>query len=256
MAPSPDQVLSTSDFQVLWERQRLGMMPSPLRVAPEGFTQAERHAVVERALSTLQRHELVDRRGQVDRHVADLLRLLARPAQAIDARLDIGREYKVWVAADASHAALGWQDGETVTLRSIAATGLAERAVSLLPQTEAGYGRSVSVRAHTLGKAVEYAGNDLRQLEIELRRGGAAQSDAHHWVAMTTDIRQRGQFRVLVSERGKLTPRPHVLNWWTTGSGLYLAQNRTASDGQVWRTVAPADHGRLTGQLDRLLRGR
>ncbi len=46
-----------------------------------------------------------------------------------------------------------------------------------------------------------------------------------------------------------------MLNWWTTGTGLYLARNHTASDGQVWRTVAPADHARLTGQLDRLLRG-
>nr|WP_225953909.1 ESX secretion-associated protein EspG [Kibdelosporangium phytohabitans] len=248
--------MSASDFQVIWERQRLGTMPAPLRVLPEGFTQDERRAAVERALASLRKHKLVDPYGEVDHHFADLLRLLARPVHAIDARFALDREYRMRVAGTAHRGALGWQDGRIVTLDAIAATGLADRAVSLLPQVGAGYGRLVSVRVHALDKAVENAGADQRQLEIELRRGGVARSDAHHLVTMTSDVRQRGQFRALAGGRGKLRPRPYVIDWWATGTGMYIAQNHAAPDGQVWRTVAPADHTRLAGHLQRLLAGR
>jgi hypothetical protein len=245
--------LSTSEFQVIWEQQRLGAMPAPLRVLPDGFTEQERRAVINQAHAGLRRNKLIDRHGEVDQRFGDLLHLLARPAKAVDARLSLDRDYKVWAAGTATRGALGWQDGETVTVRAMPAAGIAGQVVSLLPQAGAGYGRSVSVRLAVLREACGHAGQDPRQLEMELQRAGVSRADAHHLVTMTAGAGRRGQFRVLTDERGKLSAKPHVIGWWITDQGLYLAQDHTASDGQNWRTVAPADHARLAGQIERML---
>ncbi|WP_344678625.1 ESX secretion-associated protein EspG [Saccharopolyspora taberi] len=245
--------LSALEFDVLVEHLELGSMPLVLKVPSPGRTHTERAELVESAWRSLSGRALGDP-ADLDPWLERTLRLLARPLREVDGRLWLGRSVRVLAAAADGEAALAVKDGDTLTLRPAAASGLPREAASVLPQLGPGPGRSVSVRSSDLDAAADEAGADVEALEAALRRRGVRADDAETLTSMVGEAGPRGQFGAAARDRlGRRSRAGHVVGFFDTAHGRYVQVRRESPSGDVWSTIAPVDSRRMTGHLEELL---
>jgi hypothetical protein len=241
-------VLSTLEFDVAWEAQRLPTRNVALSVPSPGATHEERAQYVARAWESLEGRGLASR-GRVVPELADGFALLANPQVSIDIWIQADRSITGLAAAIGEEAILAVVDGSEVWLIESRATALAEAAVSVAGDMPAGHGRSISLPHDTLRDAAAEAGRDAEKLMLALERKGLALSDAQEMARMFEGQSTRGQFGV---ERGR-DRAGRVVSFFDTPSGRFLHQLRPSTDGRNWSTVTPASNQKLASSIWELL---
>ncbi|SDG55029.1 EspG family protein [Lentzea fradiae] len=252
---SPEYLLSTREFEVLWHALRLGRMPYPLDVPSAGDTESERKALVASTLESLRRRGVGD-----DARLEELMRVLDEHDVSVDAVAGLDRTVRGLAASNGMLAVLAVIDNDKVGLTEIRPTGLAREIVRLLPAGEAGPGSALSVRLETLQQAVALqeaeeeddddsedpwgaADEELDDRQALLRAGLSAQ-DARQMDELAANRVAGGQFGVTHGRR-----RADVLiNWFDTHQGRYLM---VRSDG--WLSLSPTDNDRIATRIDAVL---
>ncbi|WP_460961453.1 ESX secretion-associated protein EspG [Parasphingorhabdus pacifica] len=248
--------LSALEFDVLTEHLGVAPVPLVLQVPSPGRTHTERVELVDSAWSTLSGRGL-GTRACLDEDLERMLRLLVRPRCEVDGRLWLRRSVRVLAAsggADGAEGVLVVKDGDTLTLRPAAASGLPREAVSVLPPMGPGPGRSVTMRSADLDAAAEAAGDSVDDLGAALRNRGVRADDADELTRMVGDTDASGQFGAAArDERGRRLRASHVVGFFDRPHGRYVQVRRASASGDQWSTVAPADSRRLTGHVGELL---
>jgi hypothetical protein len=241
-------VLSTLEFDVAWEGERLARRNVALDVPSPGITHTERAVFVEQAWGSLAERGLAANR-RLTPELADAFALLANPQVSIDLWIWVDRrKIKGLAAAAGDVAVLAVVDGDEVWLIESRAGALAEAAVSVAGDMPAGYGRSISLPNDVLRAASEEAGRDAEKLVLALERHGLPLHEAQELAAMCDGMSTRGQFGVERARPGGPPVRAgRVVAWHDTPSGRYLHQARPSSDGRSWSTITPIDNARLAG---------
>ncbi|MGW6932064.1 ESX secretion-associated protein EspG [Lentzea sp. NPDC054927] len=251
---TPEYLLSTREFEVLWQTLRLGRLPYPLDVPSEGDTEQERKALQQRTLAGLRQRGLAD-----DVRLEDLLRLLDDHVVSVDAVLGLDRTVRALAAATESEAVLAVLDGDQIGLAEIRPTGLAREIVRVLPAGEAGPGSALSVRLETLQQAVALqeaeqdeedsedpwgAADDEMDDRQALQRAGLSAQDARQMDELAANRVAGGQFGVT---HGR-SRADVVINWFDTHQGRYLM---VRSDG--WLSLSPTDNDRIATRIAAVL---
>ncbi|WP_439659011.1 ESX secretion-associated protein EspG [Lentzea sp. HUAS TT2] len=250
---TPEYLLSTREFEVLWQTLRLGRMPYPLDVPSEGATEQDVKTLQDRTIAELRRRGIGD-----DARLEDLLRLLGDHEVSVDAVAGVGRTIRALAAANGPGAVLAVIDGEKVGLSEIRPTALAREIVRVLPEGVAGPGSALSVRLETLQQAVALqeaeqeedsedpwgaADEELDDREALLKAGLSAQ-DARQMDELAQNRVAGGQFGVTHGRHRADV----VINWFDTHQGRYLM---VRSDG--WLSLSPTDNDRIATRIDAVL---
>ncbi|GLZ33274.1 ESX secretion-associated protein EspG [Lentzea sp. NBRC 105346] len=236
-------VLSTLEFDVAWEAERLPKRNVALDVPSPGMTYEERAQYVARAWESLEGRGLASR-GRVVPELADGFALLANPQMSIDIWIKADRSITGVAAASGDEAILAVIDGEEVWLIEARATALAEAAVSVAGEMPAGYGRSISAPYEAITKASAKAGRNAPDLIMALEEQGIRLGDAQELAGMVDGMSVVGQFGV---ERGGRRA-DRVVAFHDNPSGRFLRLLRGD-----WCTVTPADNHRLASCIWELL---
>ncbi|MCE6995684.1 ESX secretion-associated protein EspG [Saccharothrix sp. S26] len=241
-------VLSTLEFDVAWEGERLTRRNVALDVPSPGVTHTERARFVEQAWASLAERGLAANR-RLTPELADAFALLANPQLSIDLWIWVDRrKIKGLAAAAGEEAVLAVVDGDEVWLIESRASALAESAVSVAGEMPAGYGRSISLPNDLLRAAGSEAGRDAEKLVLALERHGLPLHEAQELAGMCDGMTTRGQFGVERAQHAGPPVRANrVVAWHDTPSGRYLHQVRPSSDGRNWSTITPIDNARLAG---------
>lgn len=245
MTTSGTVKLSTLEFDVLWERERLPRRHEAIAVPSPGKTHSERARLVTKALAELAARGLTvhDRAAGA---LLDRLELLARPQVSIDSWVWSDREIRALTAASGDQAVLAVVEGDEVWLIPSRDTAIAESAVSICGEAPAGPGLSVSVPTDVLVAADGEAGGDSRELSAALIRRGVPNNDAKTLGLMVDGMDLRGQFCVnRVRRDGRLARAERVVAFHDTAQGRYAHLAKPNNDGRTWSTVTPADNRRL-----------
>ncbi|WP_158847173.1 ESX secretion-associated protein EspG [Saccharothrix deserti] len=247
-------VLSTLEFDVAWEGERLARRNVALDVPSPGITHTERAVLVDQAWRSLAERGLAGNR-RLTPELADAFALLANPQVSIDLWIWVDRrKIKGLAAAAGDEGILAVVDGEEVWLIQSRASALAEAAVSVAGEMPAGYGRSISLPNDVLRAASDEAGRDAEKLVLALERHGLPLHEAQELAGMCDGMSTRGQFGAERAQRGGPPVRAgRVVAWHDTPSGRYLHQVRPSSDGRNWSTITPIDNARLAGCVWELL---
>jgi len=251
--PAGSVVLSTLEFDVAWELERLPAPHASLTVPSPGRTHTERADLVRRAMATLRAKGLAEG-DRVTGDLADLLALLANPTAAVDGWVWTDHQISALAVAAGSQGLLAVVDGAEVWLIPSRPTAIGEAAVSVAGEMPAGPGESVSVPTDLLTAADTAAGGDPHALIMALESRGLPLTQAQQLAGMTAGMHTRGQFGVRRTVRGHgLTRAERVIAFHDTPRGRYLYLTRTASDGRSWSTLTPADNPRITAAVTELL---
>lgn len=237
-------VLTTLEFDVLWQSLRLPPAHPALRVPSAGQTHSERRQLEDRAWELLADRGLARGRRVIGETV-DLVTLLANPQVAVDVWVWADREIRGLAASDGDQALLAVVDSGEVWLIPARPNALAESAVSVVGEQPAGVGHSVSLPHSTLRAADAEAKGDPRSLVTALEDRGAELWEAQELAGMLVGMSTRGQFGV--ERQGRRAGR--VVAFYDTDAGRYLLQ----VGGHDWATVAPADNQLLVSRVAELL---
>jgi len=253
MAASGTVVLSTLEFDVLWERERLPRKHEALGVPSPGKTHTERARLVADALASLEHRGLSD--GERARpELADQLSLLANPQVCLDSWIWTDHRISALAVGSGSAALLAAIDGPEVWLIPARDTALPEAAVSVAGEVPAGPGYSVSVPTDVLMAADKKAGRDPRALTAALKQGGVPGSDAKILADMVAGMGLRGQFGAARTQRDQRMVRAdRVVAFHDTAYGRYVYLAKPNNDGRMWSTITPADNQRLAMCVQELL---
>jgi hypothetical protein len=244
--------ISALEFDVLWDHLRLGEMPLVLRVPSPGRTYTERRQLMADVWQSLDQRGL-GQRLEVAPRLEHLLRLLDNPTQEIDGRFGATRGVRLLLAATGDEAVFAVLSKNGLVLSEVPVTGLAKKAVSVLPVVGPGPGESITVRSADLDAAAANAATP-EQFELELCRQNLRVRDATVLRTMVTGVRRQGQFGASARNRwGHRRRAPHVVGFFDTDGGRYLQLRVRAEDGQTWSTISPADNRLLIQQLSDLL---
>jgi hypothetical protein len=251
--------LSSAEYDVLWSHLELGRMPYPVSVPSSGFETAERDRVVTGAWDALASRGLARGRA-VDEDVADLLRLLARPAYSIDAVADGGGgSLRALSAGDGRRAVTALLADGGLLLTEVRPTEMTFSLAEMLPQAGPGPGRAFTFPYHALQAATaeqDDLGDDddpFREEDDErdaLVRAGLNQGDAMALAELAEKRFRGGQFGI-TTWRGPGTGRtrfPTLVTWFDTRGGRYLVVRE-----QDWVSVTPADADRIAARIDQVL---
>jgi hypothetical protein len=246
------RVLTAVEFDVLWEWLGLGATPVVLRLDSPGRTHSERRGIVATGWQGLRLRGLADLNGP-DPELVRLMHLLAAPTHQVELRMRLDRELRVVASARPGSTALAVRQDGTVTLA--ASSGPVGAALSSLPASRAGGGRSVTLPSADLEAATAEAGPAAADaLADALAARGVDAADAELVQAMLGDVTGRGQLSVLAADQwGVLHRLRKVIGVLDTRHGRYLMQRDVAADGVEWTTLAPTDLTRLRYRLDALL---
>jgi hypothetical protein len=245
-------IISTLEFDVLWEHLGLETMPLVLKVPSPGKTREERRTIEDQVWRQLGARGLGGPRA-LDPTLEDLLHVLNRPQQEIDARMWLNeRSVRVLAAGKGQAGVLAVLDGGQLILRPAEADGLPREALTTLPAAPAGEGHSITLPSADLDAAATSASTP-EELE-EALRGRVRADDAHTLAEMVRDATNRGQFGAAARDKwGKRVRPDRVVAFYDTPKGRYL-QMRRAADGQPpWSTISPVDYRRLHHHLVELL---
>lgn len=242
-------VLSTVEFDVLWEAERLPPRHVALSVPSPGATHSERAEIVERAWASLADRGFAQGR-RASGWLLDVLGVLANPVACIDVWMWADRRITALAATTGAEAVLGVVDGAEVWLIPARDSSLAESAVSVLGELRAGVGQSVTVPHEVLVEADADAKGDPHALVAALQDRGVELWRAQELAGMFLGTIVRGQFGV---ERragdGRLRRAPRVTGFHDTDAGRYLVQLETGAGGQDWCTLTPADNRLLADRV-------
>ncbi|HVV09641.1 ESX secretion-associated protein EspG [Amycolatopsis sp.] len=246
-------VLSTLEFEMLWQDARLPPPHPALRVLSPGRTHTERRELVGRAWESLAARGLA--RGQrASGEVVDQLNLLANPKVSIDVWVWSDREIKGLAVSTGSQALLGVVDRDEVWLIPARDTSLPESAVSVAGELGAGVGRSVSLPHQVVRAADAEAKGEPKALVTALEDKGVELWQAQELAGMMVGGVARGQFGVeRLGRDGAMRRAGRVIAFHDTDAGRYLVQLSNKGDGQDWLTVAPADNQLLATRVWELL---
>ncbi|HEX8867459.1 MAG TPA: ESX secretion-associated protein EspG [Lentzea sp.] len=245
-------IISALEFDVLWEHLGLETMPLVLKVPSPGKTRDERRAIEDRVWLQLGARGLGGPRS-LDPTLEDLLHVLNRPQQEIDARMWLDdRSVRLLAAGKGQAGVLAVLDGGQLVLRPAEAGGLPREALTALPPAPAGEGHSITLPSSDLDAAAASAATP-EELEAGLR-GRLRGDDAHTLAEMVRDASNRGQFGAAARDKwGKRVRPDRVVAFYDTPKGRYL-QMRRASEGQPpWSTITPVDYRRMHHHLVELL---
>ncbi|MEU4767554.1 ESX secretion-associated protein EspG [Actinosynnema sp. NPDC023794] len=249
---APDFVLTTREFDIVWDGLDLGPKPYPLDVPSVGRTVAERAEAAEQVYLDLAERGLVTGR-ELDERLARQLRLLARHELSVDAVGHLGGPLRAVAAGDGQHGVLAAVGEDQLWLVGIRPTALAVSIVAVLPSNQAGPGRAMSVPCQAMAAAVEpttdddpltFASTDVDYERITMVDAGLSTRDAAELVELADNRRAGGQFGI--SHRRRRSPV--VVTWFDTPRGRYLG----VRDGD-WVSFTPADNDRLAARIDRTL---
>ncbi|MCR3746803.1 EspG family protein [Lentzea californiensis] len=241
-------VLSTVEFAVVWEAQRLPAAHVALETRIPSITHTEKSEVVKRAWESLEARGLA-RNGRVVPELADGFALLANHQVSVDLWIWADRQISGLAAAIGDEAILAVQDRDEMWLIEARGTALAEAAVSVAGEMPAGFGRSTSMPYDELVAAAKNVGLDAQAMITSLERRGMRLGDAQELAGMLDGISTRGQFGV--QRNGRRANR--VVSFHDTHNGRYLRQLKPSSDGRQWCTITPVDNHRLAGAVWELL---
>ncbi|WP_216211496.1 ESX secretion-associated protein EspG [Amycolatopsis aidingensis] len=246
-------VLSTLEFDVLWEAERLPPRHPALEVPSPGRTHSERARLAEEAWQALARRGLA-RAGRAGGELTDQLQLLARPRAGIDVWVWAEREIKGMAVVSGSQALLCVVDRGEVWLIPVWESSLAESAVSVAGELDPGVGRSVSLPHETLRAADAQARGDAKALVTALEDRQVPLWQAQELAGMLLGTVSRGQFGAQRTTRDGQSHRAgRVVAFHDTDAGRYLFQVQRNTDGQDWATIAPADNALLAQRVWELL---
>lgn len=246
-------VLSTLEFDMLWEAERLPRRHPALDVPSAGVTHSDRADLIEQAWDSLARRRLA-KGHQATSDLVDMLNLFVRPAVAIDMWVWTDRQISGVAVSTGSQALMGVVDGDEVWLIPARDSSLPESAVSVAGDTAAGIGWSATLPHDVLVDADREAGGDARALVGALADRGVALSEAQEVAAMLAGQTVRGQFGAQACARdGGVRRAPRVVSFFDSDKGRYLLQVAPGGDGRWWATVAPADNTLLARRVWELL---
>ncbi|HEX9338309.1 MAG TPA: ESX secretion-associated protein EspG [Pseudonocardiaceae bacterium] len=246
-------VLSTLEFDVLWEAQRFPRRHVVLDVPSPGVTRLQRAEFVATAWAGLAQRGLAEN-GRAEPELADRLALLAYPERSVDCWIWTDREIRGLAVQSGRQAMLGVVDRDEVWLIPARDSSFVEAAVSIGGQCPAGWGRSTSLPQDTLRDADEAAGGDPKALIVQLEERGIPLGQAQVLAAMFTGIVGRGQFGAETVGAGRVTRRAdRVVAFHDTDRGRYLYVTRPSADGRLWATVTPADNRGIASSVWELL---
>jgi hypothetical protein len=241
----PRHVLTAVEFDVLWERLRLGPTPVVLQLASPGRTRTERRGLQAAVWRELRGRGLAGLDGP-DPEIARLLHLLARPSEQLELRAWWGRSVRVVVAGRTGVSALAQREGDSVTVS--ACGSLPSTLVGIFPPAARGPGRACTAPTDALD------GVPLADIRPALVGAGVPAAEAALLARMLAGTDHRGQVVALAGDRwGVLRRAGGVLGVLDAPRGRYLLTRSTAADGVEWTTVAPADERQLRHQIAELL---
>jgi ESX secretion-associated protein EspG len=245
-------IISTLEFDVLWEHLGLEMMPLVLKVPSPGKTREERRALEDQVWQQLGARGLGGPRS-LDPTLEDLLHVLNRPQQEVDARIWLGRSVRVLAAGKGQAGVLAVLDSGQLVLRPAEADGLPREALTALPPAAAGEGHSITLPSSDLDAAASSAATP-EELEASLRKRGLRPDDAHTLAEMVRDASNRGQFGAAARDKwGKRVRPDRVVAFYDTPKGRYLQMRRATPGQPPWSTITPVDYRRLHHHLVELL---
>jgi len=246
-------VLSTEEFDVVWEHLRLGPMPLVIKVPSPGKTERERRDLEQRVWHSLESRGLGRPIG-LHPELDQLIRMFVRPQLEVDARVWIGRSVRVLAVANGDAGALATLSGDRITFQRAAGSGLPTAVIAALPEHPAGTGHSVTMPSADLEAAVQKSDGTPKSLENSLRDHGVRDEDAKTLVKMFTNLVHTGNFGAAARDRyGKRCRPDRVVAFFDTEDGRYLQQRRASAGTEPWSTFTPTDLRRLKFQLDELL---
>lgn len=249
---SESVVLSTLEFDVVWEAERLGSRHVALDVPSPGVTHAERADLVDKAWHSLAQRGLA-RGNRASGDLLDMLGMLANPLVGIDVWAWADHQVSGLAASTGDHAILGVVDGDEFWLIPARSSTLAESAVSVAGELHPGVGQSVSLPHDVLIDAAGQAAGDAHALITALQDRGVPLFKAQELAGMLLGSVARGQFGA--ERRGANGSRraSRVVAFHDTDAGRYLMQLEPGGDGVDWCTVAPADNALLAQRVWELL---
>jgi hypothetical protein len=260
-------VLTAAEFDVVWERLGLGPTPVVLRLESPGRTRAERQQIEAAGWQALRRRGLAGPTG-AHPELARLLRLLARPAVALELRGWWGRSVRAVAAGAPDAGVLAVRQDGSLTVRSCGS--LPSALLHVLPPAGPGPGRAATLPTSVLSAALGAAPGGpapgpargtsplatVGGLRAELVARGVAAADAGLLARMLGGTERRAQLVALTGDRwGGTTRAGGVLGVLDGPGGRYLLTRSTGEDGVEWTTVAPTDERRLRHRLGELLDG-
>ena len=252
-----DFVLTTRQFDILWQDLGLGRVPYPLDVPSAGGTLAERAEIRAEVYRELAEHGLA-RDTRPDPDLAALLELLDQHAVAVDAVGYLEVPLRALAAGTAHQGVLAVLVGEEVGLLSIRPTSLAHSIVAVLPDRAAGPGHGMSLAHRVLLDAVDpepaddeddpWGGAEVTARDV-LVRGGLSPDDAGALTELADSRVAGGQFGVSVpTGAGRADRMGTLVSWFDTAEGRYLMVLQ-----DDWLSVAPADNARIEHRLAQVL---
>jgi hypothetical protein len=238
-------VLSTVEFDVLWEQLGLGATPVVLQLASPGRTHTERRGLRTSTMRGLRARGLAGPDGPAP-EIARLLHLLARPSEQLELRAWWARSVRGIVAGRAGVSALAQREDDTITVS--ACGSLPSTLAGVFPSVARGPGRASTVPTDAL------TGVPVADLRLALVDDGVPAAEAALLARMLAGTDRRGQVVALAGDRwGVLRRAGGVLGVLDGPCGRYLLSRSTGADGVEWTTVAPADERQLRHRLAELL---
>ncbi|SFT08952.1 ESX secretion-associated protein EspG [Saccharopolyspora flava] len=240
---NPDFVLSAAEFDLLFAALELGRPPYPLQVPSLGTTMRERAERTEEAFRELARRGLATD-GELDPRLASALRLLVDHDAAVDAVGHRDGPIRALAAVNHRSGVVAELVGEELRLTEIRPTALALSAVAVLPPSEPGQQRAISVPADALEKALaedddDPFGGDVEE-DVALVKAGLSPQEAAVVLDLAHTRRAGGQFGVSRGTRRATT----LVTWFDTDQGRYLMVGKDA-----WLSIAPADNKKIEHRL-------
>lgn len=249
---TPDFVLSTREFDILWADLELGPKPYPLDVPSVGRTVEERAELAEEVYRDLAERGVATGRRPTEKLTVQL-RLLAEHDLSADAVGHIGGPVRAVAARDRRSGVLAALGDDQLWLVEIRPTVIARSIVEVLPANQAGPGRAMSVPYRAMLAATEPATEPATEDDhafatdddqTAMIRAGMSAEDAAELTELANSHRAGGQFGI--SRRRRRWPV--VITWFDTPRGRYLAVRYGD-----WLSITPADNDRVAARIDHTL---
>ncbi|WP_198042878.1 MULTISPECIES: ESX secretion-associated protein EspG [Actinoalloteichus] len=240
-------------------------LPTAFQFLGFGDTEDERRQLHRQAWQGLERKGLVER-GELHPFLVNAFRVLARPTQSIWAFIQLGgmEEIDAVIAASGEFAVLAAHHGHKdrhphdrdLNLDPVRGSGLPWAAAGLLPEHQAGPGRSVNCSSAEIEAAGKLIGRDSGAARNAFIQSGIRPADADMLATVLSARRVRfGEFSArsfdqLSGRTRKSEFRADILD---TVAGRYLLQHKPDRSGGRWFTMTPTDRSRFAGQLDEVL---
>jgi hypothetical protein len=256
VTPAPPEhvlELTTAEYLAVWSRLELGSVHWNLQV-PGGPERTVQDWLDEqrRTWERLKRRGLVSS-GELAPDLADSLRLIARPAAELTARLFLAeRTCTVVGSARGEYAAIAELGKNGLRLRRTRSSALPAAVAEIIGERRPGSGTAVSVPARLLP---EHRGLPGVVVERALVSGGVRTEDARGFRSMLRGPKLGGgKFGAARYDlRGTRRTAEFVVTYFDTERGGYTIEQKRGPDRSPWYTLAPAHRPQLERRLAELL---